>query len=280
MTQHETRKNRTREAPTFANINLLGKCNVDCHFCLGKDIEKELEGQDQRFVPFKQWENFMEFLLLCEKHSIDKLYITGQNCDSLQYGHLEELVAYLHYREFKVGLRTNGYLAERRMSVINSCELSTGYSIHTLSPRTNTAILGRSALPKWGEILNATKRPRVQIVLNRYNEYELMDVLRWLKGFPHVRYVEVRRVSTDTRTHEMRPDMEVYDRTWRHVDYCFGPPITKLWGDADVYQIHGHDVVFWRTVKTSINSFNYFTDGTISDEYFVVEGYLKNRSRA
>lgn len=25
-------KNRKREAPTFANINLLGKCNFDCFF--------------------------------------------------------------------------------------------------------------------------------------------------------------------------------------------------------------------------------------------------------
>lgn len=31
----------------------------------------------------------------------------------------------------------------------------------------------------------------------------------------------------------------------------------------------------WRTVETSVNSINYFTDGTISDEYFIVEGYLK-----
>lgn len=33
------------------------------------------------------------------------------------------------------------------------------------------------------------------------------------------------------------------------------------------------EVVFWRTVKTTTNSFNYFTDGTFSKEYFIVEGY-------
>jgi hypothetical protein len=31
------------------------------------------------------------------------------------------------------------------------------------------------------------------------------------------------------------------------------------------------------TVRTSVNNYNYFTDGTVSDEYFVIEGYLKNR---
>ena len=31
-------KNRNRNAYTFANINLLGHCNANCYFCLGKDI--------------------------------------------------------------------------------------------------------------------------------------------------------------------------------------------------------------------------------------------------
>jgi hypothetical protein len=51
-----------------------------------------------------------------------------------------------------------------------------------------------------------------------------------------------------------------------------------LWGSADVFEISGVPVCFWRTVKTTIGSFNYFTDGTSSDEYFVVEGYLKARA--
>lgn len=35
-------KNRKRDKYTFANINLLGKCNADCYFCLGKDIPELL----------------------------------------------------------------------------------------------------------------------------------------------------------------------------------------------------------------------------------------------
>ena len=104
-----------------------------------------------------------------------------------------------------------------------------------------------------------------------------MGILKFLEPFKHLRYVQIRRVSTDTRFAQLRPDVEAYERVWKHVDYCFGPPVRTLWGDADVYQIYGHEVVFWRTVKTSINSYNYFTDGTCSKEYFVVEGYLKNR---
>ena len=49
--------------------------------------------------------------------------------------------------------------------------------------------------------------------------------------------------------------------------------------DAICCNIYDKPVVFWRTIKTSVNSLNYFTDGTVSDEYFVVEGYLKNRKK-
>lgn len=44
---------------------------------------------------------------------------------------------------------------------------------------------------------------------------------------------------------------------------------------ADQYNLFGKEINFWRTVETNINSLNYFTDGTCSDEYFIVEGYLK-----
>ena len=39
--------------------------------------------------------------------------------------------------------------------------------------------------------------------------------------------------------------------------------------------MYGKEVCFWRTVKTSIESYNYYTDGTINDEYFVIEGYMR-----
>jgi dipeptide/tripeptide permease len=52
-------------------------------------------------------------------------------------------------------------------------------------------------------------------------------------------------------------------------DYCLGQK----------FELFGKEIVFWRTVETSCNSLNYFTDGTVSDEYFIVEGYLKNMGK-
>lgn len=269
-------KNRNREDFSFANINLLGKCNVDCFFCLGKDIEEELCGNNQVVEHFSGWLNFYEFLDVCRVKGVEKLYITGQNTDGLMYKYLMELVPWLHRFGFKVGIRTNGYLAMQKMDIINQCELSTGYSIHTLSPITNQMIMGRSDLPDWETIIPATQRPRISVVLNRCNKYEFFPLMRYFTKFPNIRYIQIRRVSTDTRVEELTPDMIAYEEIYTQVKDIF-PMKEKIWADAEVYEIYGQDVVFWRTVKTSVNSLNYFTSGVISSEYFIVEGYLKHR---
>ena len=48
-------KNRCREKYTFANINLLGACNANCYFCLGKDIaEYNMLSHRSRFI-YNPW---------------------------------------------------------------------------------------------------------------------------------------------------------------------------------------------------------------------------------
>ena len=63
-------KNRDREKPTFANVNLLGICNANCYFCLGKDSECELEGKNQVGVHFYEWKNFDKFLERCKENGV------------------------------------------------------------------------------------------------------------------------------------------------------------------------------------------------------------------
>lgn len=271
-------KNRQREAPTFANINLLGRCNVDCFFCLGKDIEAELEGKNQLSTPFGMWKNFDEFLEICKAEGIKNLYITGQNTDALMYRYLIGLINYLQGLGFNVGIRTNGYLfhiSPTSIDIANFCKRSVGISIHSLNPTTNYQIMGKSSIPDWKKIIPQIDNPRVSIVLNRYNEYEFFELLQFLKQFDNIRYVQARRVSTDTRYDQLKPDMDAYERLYNYVRNIY--PLVGKFYDAEIYRIEGVEVTFWPTVQTSVNSFNYFTDGTISKEYFVVEGYLKNR---
>jgi len=275
-------KNRNRDDYSFANINLLGKCNVQCFFCLGEDIPELLGCHNQLKTHFNEWNNFERFLDLCKQRGIKKIYITGQNTDSLLYYYLEELIDSLFYRDFQVGIRTNGYMFDVKPDLIrvaNACELSVGISIHSLNPMANKMIMGRSDIPDWTEIIPELKNPRVSIVLNRCNEHEFFSILRYLVQFDNLRYVQVRRPSTDTRQKLLEPDIAAYERVYTQVKHIF-PLRRRFVTDAEEYEIYGLPVTFWRTVKTSVNSMNFFTDGTISDMYFVVEGYCKQHNVA
>jgi MoaA/NifB/PqqE/SkfB family radical SAM enzyme len=270
-------KNRNRKAYSFANINLLGKCNADCYFCLGKDIPSELVGKNQLSVHFTQWKNFKSFLTQCRDNDISKLYLTGQTADGLQYVYLDELIDYLQDKcGFSVGIRTNGYLALKRMTTIRKMKDEIGYSIHTLNCTNNNLIMGRRDLPEWNKIIpQSGDNVRVAIVLNRYNVLEFYSLCEYISQFPNVNYIQVRRVSTDTRMVFLNEDIDIFEKFYQ----CFisyNKPIREYYG-APIFKLFGKDIVFWRTVETSINSLNYFTDGTCSDEYFVVEGYLKNQ---
>lgn len=268
-------KNRNREDYSFANINLLGKCNASCFFCLGKDIEDLLSKQNQVSDLYMDWKNFFKFLDICKEKGVEKIYITGQNTDSLMYKYLDELVSYLQNTHgFSIGLRTNGYLAPRMMDTINKCRDEIGYSVQTLDPEANFKILGRRDIPNWDKIIPETNNPRVSIVVNEYNVDEFFDVVKYLSKFDNIRYIQARRISTDTRYDLLKPHIDVYEKLFGHVEANH----EKI-GDfyqAQRYNIYGKEVCFWRTVQTSVNSLNYFTDGTISEAYFVVEGYQNN----
>lgn len=272
-------KNRNREAPTFANINLLGKCNAQCFFCLGKDIPELLDKHNQLRTSFRRWLNLDTFLQQCYDANINKIYLTGQNTDPLLYDSLGALLIYLQNDwGFNVGIRTNGYLAEEKMWALLQCREEIGLSIHSISPMTTKMILGRADIPNWETIIRALQAGgiphRVSVVINRCNKHEFWDLMRFLAQFK-LPYVQIRKVSTDTRTTELQPDIDAYESLYTEVSRMFSLK-KRLWEDAEVYDIFGVETCWWRTVKTSINSWNYFTDGTISQEYFIVEGYMKN----
>ena len=270
-------KNREGEAPSFANINLLGKCNIRCYFCLGRDIEAELAGQNQLWTHYLDWSRFEEFLERCQDSGIRKLYITGQNTDSLLYGYLSELIDHLHRRGFGVGLRTNGHLALKRMHVINQCDLSAGYSIHTLKPHVSMTMMDTRTIPAGKR---SSTRPNGRGSRLSSHDSTTRKSLTLSTSAPASSTCGTSKCvgsRTDRRQAVLADDAVAYENLYAYVKHRY-PVEETLWGNADVFRISGVPVCFWRTVKTSIGSFNYFTDGTISDEYFVVEGYLKARA--
>lgn len=270
-------KNRNREKYTFANINLLGKCNANCYFCLGKDIEVELSGKNQLNQHFSEWINFDKFLKTCEEKNIKKLYLTGQTADGLQYKYLSELIDFLQGNGFLVGVRTNGYLAIQKMDSIKKMKDEIAFSIHSLNPEKNNIIMGKPYLPDWDKIIpQCGDNVRVSIVLCKYNIDEFDDLVEYISKFDNVKYIQVRRISTDTRYELLKQDIQLYEEFYKKIEEKYSDSRIDDFYCAQRFIINNKEVNFWRTIETSVNSLNYFTDGTCSDEYFIVEGYLKN----
>lgn len=269
-------KNRDRDKPSFANLNLLGRCNVGCYFCLGEDLHDTFGKFRHTKVHFSEWPNLPEFLRDVKEAGIRNVYITGQNTDSLLYAHLDGLIEWLqgHWR-FDVGIRTNGYLAERHFKTLCKCRRSVGYSIHSLDPETNYLIMRRRDIPDWETIIpNSGERVRVQIVATRYNHDQILDIIRYAAKFPNVGYVQVRRISTDHRYDELGEDQLVFAEKLKEVNASF--PRMDDFHLAPQYYMFGKRVCWWATVRTSIGSYNYYTDGTVNKDYFVIEGYEKS----
>lgn len=273
------RKNRERSKYSFANINLLGKCNLNCFFCLGKDLEEEFSKYNQLDTSPAELPNLDEFLDLCEEHNVENIYITGQNTDSLLYRHLDELLKYLQEgRDFKVGLRTNGILAKRKIDTINRCKKSVSYTLLTQDPETMEKITGVRTIPDFDYIFrNVTIPQRVATVVTTYNVDEVLDLIKFVSRYPQIRYFQIRRISTDTRYEEMREHIEAFEEFYEKVRKKFLQ--VDEFEKSPILDIFGVRTSFWRTVETSVNSLNYFSNGVISEEYFIIEGYLKNRAK-
>jgi MoaA/NifB/PqqE/SkfB family radical SAM enzyme len=268
-------KNRNRNPYTFANINLLGSCNADCYFCLGKDIAEKIDCENQANIHFAEWKNFNEFVKHCQELNIQKIYLTGQNIDSLQYEYFDELRDHLQGIGFFFGIRTNGYLLEEKLSSVLLCNDEIGLTINSLVPETNAMIMRRLDLPNWETTIPQLKNCRVSLIPNRYNIKEMMNMIEYVSRLhKNVKYIQIRRISTDTRLNLLAPDIEIFEQFYNEIKNQYSQD--GEFNLAQKFIINQMPVYFWRTVETNVNSINYFTNGVISDEYFIVEGYLKN----
>lgn len=269
-------KNRDRRYPTFANINLLGKCNMNCYFCLGKDLENYNLSMIKE-THFSAWPEFDNFLEICTNANIKKLYITGQNMDSLQYNYLGELIEHLKTKNFFVGLRTNGLLATQKYPFLTQCNDEIGFTFISNNEKVVKSITGVEIIPDWKEIFSHCQmnnlRYRVSYVITKYNIHEFFENMLFLSKYNPL-YIQIRKISTDYRQSIVKDDREIYEKLKA---LCI-QKYAKIgeYYTATILNIFGSSVIFWATTETSINSYNYFIDGTISKEYFVVEGYEKS----
>ncbi len=148
----------------------------------------------------------------------------------------------------------------------------------TLNPETMKTITGVRAIPDFDYIFrNVTIQQRVATVVTTHNVDEILGLIDFVAKYPQVRYFQIRRISTDTREEEMRPHIDAFEGFYERIKGKY-PQISEF-EKSPILDINGVKVSFWRTIETSVNSINYFSNGVISDKYFIIEGYLKNRDK-
>ena len=115
-------------------------------------------------------------------------------------------------------------------------------------------------------------------VVTPHNMDEVIDLIKYTSRHPQIRYFQVRRISTDTRFEELKEDIASFEVLEKKIKNRFKK--IKEYELAPIYDIFGVQTVFWKTIATSANSLNYFSNGVVSDEYFIIEGYLKNKNQS
>ena len=167
-----------RQEKSFANLNLVGPCNLACKFCvstLASDIH-QLRGNCLN-TPVENLPQISSFFQKLQEDNIDWVMLTGLNTDPLLYDDLEYLVEVIHNYSLKCALRSNGYLFFEKKEIINKMD-KISYSISTLNPRTAKDLIGTDAIPNWAKIFKETCPPvKINTVICPENVAEINSML-------------------------------------------------------------------------------------------------------
>jgi molybdenum cofactor biosynthesis enzyme MoaA len=271
----------------YCNINIIGPCNYGCYYCIGKELNEQVCGVNHLSVHWNNWPNFDRFLDTIQADGVEQVFLTGLNTDPLLYQYPDSLVEHLQGRGLYVGLRTNGLLAYPHRALINRCTAPEGgvavaYSMtNPIDPIYHKRITRTEAAPDWGQIFQMTKVPyRVGLVLSEYNARHFWDILGMIQAKGSPAYVVVCKVSAIERT--FQADWDAFDTLLSQIRKKHYP--VEEYGGSETFLLRHYEnlppvrVNFWEKSTSERRSWNYYTDGVFSDEYMIIEGYLKGQS--
>ena len=256
----------------YGEILINGKCNLNCFYCLGCEMDNDVYKPYN--MHFSEWKNFKEWVNSLE--GTPKIYISSTNSEPLLYPYLSELIEYLQYNGFKVGIRTNASLP--KMDIVSQCDEEISVSLQSLEPITFQKITGKpltfDILDNINKIeLKDSATLRVSIVVNRFNEFEIFSILNELKSIEKISYVQLRKVYKFIATDDFHDDLNAYLRISSYIKHVY----QKIgnFKESEIFNVHGLHVSLWNDVFSShsIKSSNYWTDGKMTLNNLLVPGY-------
>lgn len=256
----------------YGEILFAGRCNFQCFYCLGHEMHESTKCNTLS-THFSLWPNFGKWLIDLQKNNVKTIYLSSTNSEPLLYAYLSELIDFLQDEGFNVGIRTNGSLNTK---VCSKCKEEVSLSLQSLNPDTFEKITNVVLSFDFLENLKIIENDniRVSIVVNRYNYNEIFDMLDQLKDF-NLRYVQLRQCYKYYET-DIQPDIDAFNFVVKRLKTY---PVKGNFNESIIYDVDGLAVSVWETVfkKSSISSSNYWTNGVITNNNLLVEGYEDER---
>ena len=253
----------------YGEILFVGQCNFKCFYCLGHEMDTSVKESRWMNTHFREWINFAEWIGLLKSNNVDRIYLSSTNSEPMLYKYIDELIDFLKELGFSVGIRTNASL---RTELCNKLNGSVSLSLQSLNPLTFKKITGVDMQFDFMKALNQIrdKRVRVSIVVNRYNYTEVFDMIRQLKGY-NIKYIQLRQCYKYYDT-DITEDIKAFEYV---INKLAEYPRIGNFKESEIYDVDGQAVSVWRTVfeKSSIKSLNFFTNGVITGNNLLVEGY-------
>lgn len=262
----------------YGEILFLGPCNYSCYYCLQNEMDKlRQEKENQLNIHYTKWNNFDKFILSCKNENIDKIYLSSTCTDPLIYMYLDELINELQKNDFKVGIRTNGILANQKLEEIKKLDEEISFSINSFNKETNMKITKKEFIPDYDNILKFleenNKKCRISIVVNKYNYKEIPEILEKLKNYNCISYVQLRKMYKYYKKMNMTEEENAFTSITNWLEE--NAIQVDSYYESKVYEYKNLKVSLWENVfsKNSVQSINYYTNGIISDFNLLIPIY-------
>lgn len=266
----------------YGEILFIGNCNYKCYYCICNEMKKMQKNKEiYNNQHFSNWRNFEQFLSRLETANCQTIYLSSTSSEPLLYKYIDELVKYLNDRGFKLGIRTNGTIITKKLSLFEKFNGRISISLNSFNADTNKLIAGSSLMPDWQTIFDYFNKnnimARISVVIVPENCHEIKDMLEIICKQKCIKYVQLRKRYSYYNRQENSEDKSFnYVKNFIQ-ENC---KIESNYYESPIYKYKNLSVSLWFDVfkKESLNTLNYFTDGLIATNNLLVEAYEENQN--
>lgn len=259
----------------YGEIYFTGKCNLKCFFCIKDEMDEEV--YDKTLDDFTEWKGFNDWIKFLKDNRVPKIYLSSTSTEPLLYRNLDKLILHLQDNGFRVGIRTNASI-KNCSKTLSLCDEEISVSLQSLNPETFKKITKRNLNFDIIETLKNIKlkdnaNMRVSIVVNRYNESEILSILDTLKDIKTIKYVQLRKVYKYNEDDDFKEDFDAYQRVRDLISSKYTK--TGNFKESEIFDVNGLSVSMWDVVfcRESIQSSGYWTNGRMTFNNLLVPGY-------